>query len=441
MLALVEGIAPNLKRVRLTRGRPLISPGASDNLTRPRLPWPGFGPGVWDRNKRPGGKGRLEYLCLQTFRLIQLAELQMWHRLTSFDSLVELRMSNALQENAMEWAADNDVFPALKRLSMGIGIDGLLGAAGTFLSSLRPLEELQLLDRVSSDLLCDATKKHGSTLRRLSLPAGRLYIATRNTMTLDQLHCIRDNCPVLEDFTATVKRTRSSEDEMSVYKVLGSMKSVVQLALSLDCYAPKVLPIEGNRGLQGMYGEYTDAWLEEPFAAAGTIPVSSIPGDFIRNGDICRHLINYAFDEDLARSIWDAISVNKLGRPLRSLEVTSNEGVDLGIDSSRTGALEVFKHFHRTYVMEGSVRDDMQGRLEHCSEPGRAKREELERDLTTYTDSEEPGTMMHVFRKVWPKGEGDDWRQDWKSLPLQVGGAFKRVPADAAISSERIGQE
>ncbi|KAK7964024.1 hypothetical protein PG996_008288 [Apiospora saccharicola] len=439
MRLLASGMAPTLKSVILTRCAPMAS-GRARRMYRPGPPWIGFTPGPWSQGASTTRPSSLQCLTLFDFDPIEAIHLAEWQQHTAFEKLTDLTFETQVSCEALEWAALNVSFPNLRNLIMKVVIHVMeQGAPGsqspaTFLARLRPLESLRLTGNINDGTIDSIIAQHGPTLRSLTLDpiSGRSRSAgpwhQPSTYGRDRILQLRDACPRLEKLSLPIRRQMGERDEVDIYRALAEIPSLTDITLELRGY---------HREEAGPIEPFGDPFKDMPFEKKAPMP-DEVP---LRNGDVMKTLLNCAMDEALARAIWDVMATGKAGRPLRSLQLGLRDGPAYRGRGNSGGFGVVTEHLQRAYLLECSVRDDVPAvaAAPTVVELGREKREAGdERDrwnrrdyLRRYAEmhpGEPPPPMWasncmgEVLRRLWPKKKGSyDWRDDWESLPLDLG--------------------
>ncbi|GAB1309950.1 hypothetical protein MFIFM68171_00160 [Madurella fahalii] len=429
MRELVAGLAPNLKEVRMVHLIPGQTMRAIRRLDVPREPWlglPGFTPGV--------GTGSLTSLSLIGVMDSELGFLQAWSSCTDFSSLRHLSLGGGvgntyvgINGEAMRWFAQNCSFPRLKALYVHLYRDDARMEkpdyaidAITFFNALEPLEELSVSGPLEHNIVDAILGRHGRTLRKLglrpyesesSLCDNRPHIPL--TFGKEDILQIQAQCPVLQDLSLSVKRTRSDMREVDLYRAFGAMEHLQFLFLILDCSNWHVYRT-GSSTDDPSFDEYDRqfycTWRED---------------SRLRKGHIRESLMNCAVDETLARSIWETICRVKVGKRLESLKLYTTGGGRFGRNGSYNDIDEVVANLSRSWLIERSVRDDNDAI--NVRELGQRSREARDKRLTSLYNRAYRGgsslpdhSVVNILRRVWPPKEGSkDWREDWTSLPLQ----------------------
>lgn len=421
IMELVAGLAPNLKEVVVVGLYPMLSWRFSE--IRPT--WrslPGFVPGA--------GIGSLTSLSLVSHVKWSPDLLRSWAKHTDFGNLRHLALGGGyklehnvgMDDEMMEWIAQNCSFPRLKTLDIRIERNDMwvekpnyADNAIALFKSFEPLEQLSVAGPLEPKILDAILSRHGPTLRKLSLRSTESPYDMSNSrhrtdvpMVFQKEHVlqIQAQCPALQELTIPVKRRKSDAFEAEVYKTFGKMERLRSLFLVLDCSEWRV---------------YRDSTYN-PFNGddCDSRKVKCASDDRLKEGHLREAFINCAVDEMLARSIWDTICRHKVGTQLGSLKLWTTGGGRFG-DSSCLVSDEVYGHLSRSWLIERVVGDVVDIR-----ELGRRAREMRDEKMTKQSrwasswDSDR-SFNLGVIGRIWPRKVGsEDWREDWFSFPLHV---------------------
>lgn len=416
VMELAAGLAPNLKEVAMVT----LCVKRSWSNHRPGAQWqglPGFVPGA--------GVGSLTSLSLKTqvhewpnllinwAKHIDLANL----RRLALGGVVDRDSRVGINDELMEWVAQNCSFPRVKALTLHLGHNFWWDPrpistekAIALLRSFEPLEELSVAGPLRPEILGAILSRHGPALRKLSLHSTTDPYDGPNDLHRQSVHMsfgkehilqIRDRCPALQELGVPVKRTKSDAAEAEIYKILGTMKRLRSLFLLLDCSEWRVT---------------RDSTYNPPFEGEDDEPM--VPLNWLKMGHLRDTFMNCAVDEALARSIWDTICQHKDGVQLQSLKLWTTGGGEFGTFTPRALYSDVIDHLSRSWLIKRAVGDVIEVR-----EMGRRAREMDDEEMIGWFTSDEAqdSYLMRILRRIWPRKEGSrDWRDDWSSLPLQV---------------------
>lgn len=232
VMRLVAGLAPNLKEVHLFH----FSEGVGIYDETPWQPWKGF---TLDNEKHSSSQGSLRFLRLSTYEDITSQLVKDWRASTDFSVLRTLKLESIIEEDAAEFLSTNCSFPSLTNLSLKLGARNhddppptrdYFDAANRFLRSLPRLNTLSLVGNIPQVTLDTTLGHHGSSLHKLLLACQQV------TGLLLQRHIadIKEYCPLLEDLSLSIPRSRGDASEVAAYKTLGSIPRLQRLRLDLD---------------------------------------------------------------------------------------------------------------------------------------------------------------------------------------------------------------
>ncbi|KAH7133924.1 hypothetical protein EDB81DRAFT_112216 [Dactylonectria macrodidyma] len=391
-----------------------------------------------------------------TLHCPQENDLQVWADHTDFIHLRSLAIVNFnLIEDDLRWLAQDIRLPNLRSLNVSVEVvitrdedeewyDEQVDAAVASSTRLPRLKVLTLcINSHATEIISRVLTHHGSTLKNLNLHtvSGGLQRPSfpSDGFGVDVFREIRDRCPLLEHLRTDVRRTFSDAQEVAIYRTLGGISTLRSLALWLKCchVCRRQGPYRAT-GVEDIPASW-DAYDRQAW------PFNRFEGSWSpRNGHIREFLANCAFDEPLARSIWDVICGGGGGdsdassRPASklqrlSLHTEDDEGLTVGglIVDGKHHSPEVrqlyamFYEMKRSYLLQRSVRygDDtvFAAEIARQRREKRAKKAEMGGDIPVERE-EEPArdTPLYLFRRIWPEKKGPGgWRNDWFGLPLQ----------------------
>ncbi|KAK4543576.1 hypothetical protein LTR36_005471 [Oleoguttula mirabilis] len=342
--------------------------------------------------------------------------LEAWTNYSDLSALQTLKLRQETDHSLFNWAVSYGDFGSLTTLILEVDhydysrtwTDPKWDVVVPFFQSLRPLRNLQVDTQLGLQFLDAILERHGCALRRLwLLYSPRMREERSATATANEVHRILQLCPGLEDLMLTVPRSKGDGDEIAIYRSLGQHPRLRRLALTLDCSGP-------HTELESLDSIPSDD--EELY---GLVRVDdTFDGQRLRGANVHSALVNTAVDGDLATSIFRAISQATAPGAFRlatlQLAVAGGASAFLppnGMTESFTS--DLLRVLGRSWLCEPHPRDDKKDEVV-VTELDQAARERAEEDVGTKLW--EYGT---VLRKIWPKGEDDDWRKDWRSFPLQ----------------------
>jgi hypothetical protein len=436
LMEVVASLAPNLKEVVVVNVEPENS---RRYWPRPREPWRGL-PGFVS-HRSIGSLASLS--LLGTVYMRSPDRLQAWAKHTDFNCLRSLALGGGygchtlgINDEVMEWIAQNCSFPRLKTLSIAMVRDdqsvdrpNYANNAITLLKAFEPLDQLSVSCPLEPKILDAILYQHGQTLQKLSLrPSEQEWIARVRrdipmTFTKEHILQIHAQCPVLQELAISIKRTKSDMLEVEIYKSFSIMGRLKSLLLTLDCSNWRV-------------ARDPDLQDDASFDAADREICEGL--GVLKKGYVREMLLNCAVDEMLARSIWQTICQGKAGEKLESLKLWTTGGGHWGGKSLGTTSIsDVVNVLSRSWLIERVARDDKD--IINVRELGRRAREARDQEvidqykrlvdylrdekdiLKTLEDIEEESEGVQIFRRIWPREKGiKDWREDWSSLPLQI---------------------
>jgi hypothetical protein len=224
---------------------------------------------------------------------------------------------------------------------------------------------------------------------------------------------IQAQCPVLQDLTIQVKRTKSDFREAEIYRSFGKMECLQVLFLILDCSNPQAT--RGSASTDDLFFDEDD---HEFYSNTDTD---------LKKGYIREAFINCAVDKILVRSIWQTICRDKVGKQLESLKLYTTGSSNFATNTEYNNIPQVIENLSHFWLIEKSVRDDED--TIDVKELGLGAREIRDKEVTdfynTHCGGDRTGSSLahfsavHIFRRIWPSKAGsEDWRQDWASFPL-----------------------
>lgn len=354
---------------------------------------------------------------------IRCDDITMWSKVTRFSSLRILKTGRRVDWEALDWMTKNCSFASLETLNMGLhGVSMALKPSTLveFLWSLPPLKGLILTGETDPRQFKEWIRHHAPTLRRLALEPEESY---NSAFDLEYLMILAETpLPLLERLSINIKRTKGNSDEVSIYKMFGSMPKLQSIVLRLDCSDwSGVLsrrenhqsPSDETYSLAVPEDSIVDFW--QRIWATDTRLDAHVRSLHIRDA-----LINSAVDAKLAQAIFFTIQNGKPARslPLERLEIRPHGGCDFGRPLFRFSAdwSAVMQHIERSWLVQrrypGLGSSLLTVNQLQAERPGKKCR--LPKNLKTQAEA--------VFRKVWPvpAGAEGDWQKDWHSFPLAV---------------------
>jgi hypothetical protein len=254
--------------------------------------------------------------------------------------------------------------------------------ASILLLRLPPLKRFLLECYYAKECVDRVLKHHGKTLEKLGIIFRNHNDPFRVRTTPELINKIRIYCPVLQDLTLRIPRSKGDAAEVSIYRALGKITTLRYLDIQLDfsrVWPPQVL----------------DLFLASVHCSADD-PI------------VRETLINAAVDESLIRSILAIVALPDVS--LRALRVETVLGV-------MPRKLAMMAEFMQS-VWEA---DFSLGGISVRKTDSWVKRRELSSGtkFAEYEWLEEVSCCSKPFRSLWP-AKGGRWVDDWHSFPLQL---------------------
>lgn len=414
---ITAGLAPNLRHVRAFRAPAGSSLELMQAWETPRRPFRDNVPGY------PKARGTLKQLEIAGSQSTAAQDVEVWSECTDFSLLQTLKLDTLNEHSALDHLASCR-FIKLKSLSLSLSeqCELPLGTITEVFCRLPPLSSLTLKGELYRTTLESIAKLHGPTLRTLSLVASGTGRA-RLVLDAKDLNVIASCCPLLEDLTLSLRRSKGDASEVAAYRILGSLPRLQTIKVFLDASDFEVLRepdwldevdddddvIDYDTPSDPSFDAFDRQRFDGPIGGPWLKP---------RNGHIRDAFINSAVDRRLALCIFRTISAAKqqcgsLLRPLEELVLVPLGGGNFGTGSSLSTVTDVVREVGRCWRLKRNVRDDRRDEIvvEELRNPdgmpsggGR----DLGRDV-------EP-----IFRRIWPGGGRgcSDWKHDWQSWPL-----------------------
>ncbi|RJE21431.1 hypothetical protein PHISCL_06234 [Aspergillus sclerotialis] len=228
------------------------------------------------------------------------------------------------------------------------------------------------------------------------------------------------HCPLLEDLIIPIPRSRGHTTEVMLYRALGSISGLQRLKLYLDASDVTAGAEDEDESDSDENADYplsanNPSWSEFDQQITefqlGTYK-------YLRNGHIRDALINSALDENLARAIFQAISIGKSAGSLAleelSLEVTGAGALGRCVWASTWNG--VLQCLARKWVLRRNIRDNCRNELIVKEVKGNGN---YHNDPEEFAHQQLRPYLKPLFRSIWPeKYDGSPWSRDWYSLPL-----------------------
>ena len=382
-------------------------------------------------------KSSITFFCLSSQNTLRLPELDIWFSCMDFSLLRVLKLEQRVEQNGLIYLARKCPFPKLESLSIVVlgrfGLRGLrreyIDAVAEFISAQPPLLALGIPDAAELELeglLESVLQIHGNTLRSLWIGGSSAFPGTLEDV-------VAKLCPNLEKLGVQVRRSLGNKDEVIMYRAIGSIRTLHEVSLVLDCFSHNVIGVRGGYVTMDGIGFAEDEadrsfnLVDRPFDEFEMEYVNPAVGDirYLQKGHVTHAFINCAVDGALAKSIFETIS-SAQGEPhLRKLTI---ETISAGYFRSKTQILSILANsmaqLSRRWTVGYSIRDDQPGQLVAHERPAYDTPNPYPHLLPEASD--ELGEYIEpIFRRLWPgSSSGDsDWRSDWHSFPLDLAAA------------------
>jgi hypothetical protein len=355
--------------------------------------------------------------CLRTLDIYEkdpTRSLMRWSEATDFSKLRNLMIHNRVDREALLWLKTSCRFTALDKLALNLepmDPDGTpehsSDAIDDLLLSFNPLSSLRLVGSFEPRTVSLVLSHHGHRLRCLLLsstePLSEIYLTQGRAdfATIPFLHNLRQSCPLLEELSLCMLRSKGDASEVAIYRAIGQIPSLRKVHLFIHCPQPFVWD-------RVSFEEFVDSCDQDQQIDANSSHLLESA------------FVNLAVDETLAHSIFRVISTAKplYAHPLECLELRINALEGHGEYTTST-LINVLRYIARSWVCDRSLRDDEphQCYLEEYDTQDILDREEAEEheELPSLGNSR----YAQAFCKLWPKGRERDWKKEWHSFPLQ----------------------
>jgi hypothetical protein len=352
--------------------------------------WKGFRPVP----QAPSKKATLESLSFCVYEgILSQTKLQQFIQHIDFTTLRQLSFDVNDAEVLAELTVNGRI-SRLETLSLSLqrqNTDTRFEAIGeTFLRHLNPLTVLHLSGTIHEELMLAICQQHGGTLKELSItPYEDYYDMAGPPFQIDayQIQRVGNYCRQLSDLSIRIKRTKGDASETKCYEALGTIRSLKSASIHLDCSNPPETRSD-------------DAQLEVA-------------------------LVNSAIDPTLVMAIWDTICDGSDTYALERLTITSGGGSSFG-NTQPGDLMTIVNHMSRTYqtskTTAGIVHEVV---VEELTREDREKRDIRQREnekflLKKWGHRGLTGPSFETFKRLWPFEENEvDWREVWRSMPLQ----------------------
>lgn len=340
--------------------------------------------------------------------LIEHTTLIMLCQCVDFSNLKSLELKPGLDEATLEalkeYTTSGQGLSRLRSLKLDIYPYGssrhttrFYDSVTDFFGKLPPLSELELQGWHSRISIGSIAGRHGSRLRRLHFKGSPLRWQHGNKEEILQLG---KYCPLLEELTIPVQRSKGDKKEVALFRALGTIPSLRYLDLSLEV-SPAALyredeclavPIQYSPGTRESptdpsFDDFDNQWID--LYSQGFYRV--------RKGYIRDVMINSRVDQELACTIFRAVSSSKSqgAQPLEAIQISVT-----GDGGARSGLVDLVDLFSSTWIVRQDSREDHRGELIVEVPPLYVDQHLLKR-RETYLGSK----LDEIFRRIWPRKE------------------------------------
>lgn len=411
MLRILE-LAPNLKEVKLRRTRHR-SPLAPLELQRFSL----------EGDNSPAVRlASLKSLSLHDAgqsMLMKSTVLTEWRQYVDFARLERLELRPAVHQAAIdtltEYATFDQGFRCLRSLELDISphspsrhTASFYESVTLFLTKIPPLSVIDLTGWHSRVSIESIAMRHGPRLRKLHLarfPVSWQHAKEENICQLGRY------CPLLEELSIPIQRSKGDSKEVALYRALGTLKSLQYLDLWLDV-SPTALYREEDF-LEVPPQEQSFQAIESPtdpsFDEFDNEHTELYSGDLykLRKGHIRDVMINSVVDIDLASAIFRVVSCAKSQstQPLEAIKVSVKGNGDTG-----SRLTELVDLFSSSWIIR---RDTREGRLGEITVESN---DSITYHITEKRRSDLGQELDEIFRRIWPGGDGLQEMNEKRSL-------------------------
>lgn len=409
VLQMMATVASRLKFVRMWYRRFHSSTALQVASQTSRPSWQGFfadEPG--DLSRHIESKGCLQKLMLTGWGVTSSSQLTAWSSRTDFSQLRSLEIKNCIRLvalRALTRIAEDGGLGSLHRLALSLSSllfaeqSGMDEVASLLLQVLPPLEDLRLTGHVANSTFTMLLHSHGETLRKLQFIPHRGSHLQVEPHVISQ-HCIQElskRCPNLRDVELLISRTISDEQEVSIYRTLGTLRWLKRVSLYLDCSQLIAYPISY------LQPTHYDVRVQHRMR---------------------ENLAKSAVDISLALAIFGKIFPTTNINPVQILKLRPFGGHMFDQYTSETDFANIVEWIARSWICtRGSGDGSGEVMVREMKTMGRqgVKHNRTERELKANIEDYKAGKLYkRLWGDIWPKVEGatGDWREDWRSFPL-----------------------
>ncbi|KAF2160666.1 hypothetical protein M409DRAFT_59705 [Zasmidium cellare ATCC 36951] len=294
---LLVGFSPNLKQLRLMSCQDKILPYRKEDRR--------------DLDQLCSEAGttrlaRLERFDLRPSTVVDSDDIRTWHELLDPAWLRCLHLGAALSTPTIRWASRNAHFENLQKLIFSFDNpdypqeerSARADDTQTWLLSLPRLRVLGLsgpLYREYAQAIRSALGWHGQTLEKFVLGpplyGKNNHSDARETIDagMEMLVDLSRTCPVLQELSIPLRRSRSNRTEIELYQYLAEFPNLTKISLQFDCCCWGLMVVDGESDLSP---EDREPWFTH----------TPIDSENVTTGRVRRAMIKAALDESLVRS-------------------------------------------------------------------------------------------------------------------------------------------
>lgn len=429
VMTAARGVAPNLRVIRL-------KPKLIMYMMTPTAPSPPpervrrFADVLPQQQRSRGMLEEMQFTGVS--KDLQAAQILAWAECTDFSFLRTLVIDKILENEALAVLASCR-FTNLRALSLYLTIepaymppvesrveDTTSALARDFLLSLPALKKLRFSGELNHDYLHDVLAHHGSHLRTVELKPASGHSPHRLSLPPQSITHLAHHCLLLETLTVQMLRTRGDHNEITAYTSLGRIPRLQTLSLRLD--ASDYTALRNDEDIEPPDREPGAPWIFLPAPAKEHFDAFERDSAGLREecgghplgprkGHVIDMFFNGALDEGLVRAIFGKLIDGKGERslPFERVEIRSLGIGDFGMGQKVEGIERVAGEIQGRWIVERDFKTGDYGFRGLKEDPKKAGDEDD-------GEGEMDERVEVIFRRLWP--EGNDWRKDWRSVPL-----------------------
>jgi hypothetical protein len=399
IMDMLAGAAPNLREAKISFSRSRFRESEYPEYRR------------GDRfSVSPSGQGVLQYLSI-SMRDSQSA-LRAYSSVTSFSMLKSLKiLHDGVSIETLHFLTSAQL-DNLEHISLYISESRYIHAQAatkpddsvtSLIASLPALQSLDLGGMLGAHTLSSVLGHCGHRLR--CLQANRLMLDddTNSVADLETVQKIKQKCPQLEELTLVIPRSKGDAKEVAIYCTLGALVSLRKIRLIL----------------------YNSQFFPEDLEPVYNLCLSGRTLDQKQQAELDDGLMNFAIDQQLARSIFRTISTSKpaFSTPLEcvTIEVDASFYTDFMYPAENTHLECVLKHIGRSWTCTRNPRDNTPHDcfVTDYNPVGKDARGPIMGKKDDSFDKYDLAVAQAVCR-VWPAARTKDWKDVWHSFELDT---------------------